>query len=55
MELKRIPLRLDHLIKEMGNLFQVLAEQKGLGFEVDVHEEVILTGTRSGSSSYSPT
>ena len=31
VELRRIPLRLDHLIEEMGSLFQVLAEQKGLG------------------------
>ena len=46
VELRRIPLRLDHLIEEMGSLFQVLAEQKGLGFEVDVHEEVILTGDK---------
>ncbi len=46
MELKRIPLRLDLLVKEMGDLFQVLAEQKGLAFEVDVHEEVTLPGDK---------
>ena len=46
VELRRIPLRLDHLIEEMGSLFQVLAEQKELGFEVDVHEEVILMGDK---------
>jgi signal transduction histidine kinase len=46
VELRRIPLRLDHLIEEMGSLFQVLAEQKGLGFEVDVHAKVILPGDK---------
>jgi len=46
MELKQVPLRLDLLIQEMGSLFQVLAEQKGLAFQVDVHEEVTLTGDK---------
>jgi heavy metal sensor kinase len=46
MELKRVPLRLDLLIKEMGNFFQVLAEQKGLTLEIDVPEEVTLTGDK---------
>ncbi len=46
MELKKTPLRLDLLIKEMGSLFEVLAEQKGLAFEVETPEEVTLVGDK---------
>lgn len=45
-DLKQVPLRLDRLIQEMGSLFQVLAEQKGLAFHVDVHEEITLAGDK---------
>jgi heavy metal sensor kinase len=46
IELRRVTLRLDRLIEEMGSLFHVLAEQKGLTFEVDVQENVILKGDK---------
>jgi heavy metal sensor kinase len=46
IELKRVPLRLDLLVKDLSNLFQVLAEQKGLTFEVDVPEEVTVVGDK---------
>jgi heavy metal sensor kinase len=46
MELKRVPLRLDLLIEGMGELFQALAEQKGLTLEVEVPEEVTVLGDK---------
>ncbi|OGP93282.1 MAG: hypothetical protein A2156_07090 [Deltaproteobacteria bacterium RBG_16_48_10] len=46
VELKRVPLRLDLLVKDLGNLFQVLAEQKGLTFAVEASEEVTLLGDK---------
>ncbi|RPJ04263.1 MAG: two-component sensor histidine kinase, partial [Deltaproteobacteria bacterium] len=47
IELKRDPLRLDLLLKELGHLFQVLAEQKGLSFEVDAPEEARVVGDKA--------
>ncbi|HSB06606.1 MAG TPA: heavy metal sensor histidine kinase [Thermodesulfobacteriota bacterium] len=46
MEITKTPLRLDLLLKDLGDLFQVLAEQKGLTFEVNVREEAILVGDK---------
>jgi heavy metal sensor kinase len=46
MELKRVPLRLDLLIEGMGELFQALAEQKGLTLEVEAPEEVTVLGDK---------
>jgi heavy metal sensor kinase len=47
MELKMAPLRLDLLLKVLGDLFRVLAEQKGLAFEVEAPEEVVLAGDKA--------
>jgi len=47
VELRMEPLRIDLLVRDIGNLFQVLAEQKGLGFEIDTREEVVLVGDRA--------
>lgn len=44
IELKMEPIRLDLLIKEVSGLFQVLAEQKGLGWTVDTIKEVMVLG-----------
>ena len=38
------PLRLDLLVREIGSLFQVLAEQKGILFEVGPLQQVIVPG-----------
>jgi heavy metal sensor kinase len=46
MELKRVPLRLDLLIEGMGELFQALAEQKGLTLEVEAPGEVTVLGDK---------
>jgi heavy metal sensor kinase len=46
VELKMAPLRLDVLIQGICNLFQVLAEQKGLALEVDADEEVMVMGDK---------
>src|SRR4030043_611455 len=46
VELKMAPLRLDVLIQGICNLFQVLAEQKGLALEVDAAEEVTVMGDK---------
>jgi heavy metal sensor kinase len=45
IELKKTPLRLDLLVKDLGNLFQVLAEQKGI-FEVNAPEETTIVGDK---------
>ena len=44
VELKMVPVRLDLLIKELCDLFQVLAEQKKIGLEI----ETIQRGDRDG-------
>jgi heavy metal sensor kinase len=43
MELKMAPLRLDLLLEDLCNLFQVLAEQKNVAFTIDsLHEAVVI-------------
>jgi len=44
VRLETSPLRLDLLIMEIGSLFRVLAEQKGILFEVGPLQEVVVLG-----------
>jgi heavy metal sensor kinase len=44
VRLETSPLRIDLLIQEIGSLFQVLAEQKGILFEVAPLQEVVVLG-----------
>jgi heavy metal sensor kinase len=44
VRLETIPLRLDLLVQDIGNLFQVLAEQKGILFEVGPLQEAVVLG-----------
>jgi signal transduction histidine kinase len=46
VELKMAPLRLDLLIKDLCNLFQVLAEQKNIALEIGTLEEVTVIGDK---------
>jgi heavy metal sensor kinase len=46
VELKTAPLRLDLLIRGICNLFQILAEQKGISLDVDATEEVTVMGDK---------
>lgn len=46
VELKMIPLRLDLLIKDLCNFFQVLADQKEITLEMDTPEEVNVIGDK---------
>lgn len=46
VELKRVPLRLDLLIKDLCNLFQILAEQKENSLEMGTIEEVTALGDK---------
>jgi heavy metal sensor kinase len=46
MELKMAPLRLDLLIQDLCDLFQILAEQKKIALEMDTIEEVIVLGDK---------
>ena len=46
VELKMVPLRLDLLIKELCNLFQVLAEQNKIALEMGAIEEVMVIGDK---------
>ncbi len=46
MELKMAPLRLDLLVNDLCNLFQVLAEQKNIVLEADTAEEVTVIGDK---------
>ncbi|MGA2514913.1 MAG: ATP-binding protein [Thermodesulfobacteriota bacterium] len=46
VELKMTPLRLDHLMKDLCNLFQVLAEQKNIALETGLLEEVTVIGDK---------
>jgi heavy metal sensor kinase len=46
VELKMVPLRLDLLIKDLCNLFQVLAEQKNIALETGPLEEVTVIGDK---------
>jgi heavy metal sensor kinase len=47
VELKMAPLRLDLLIKDLCHVFQILAEQKNIGFETGTTEEVTLVGDKA--------
>jgi len=46
VELKMAPLRLDLLIQDLCNLFQVLAEQKNIALEIGTLEEVTVMGDK---------
>jgi heavy metal sensor kinase len=46
VELKMAPLRVDFLIKDLCNLFQILAEQKNIGLEMGTTEEVTMMGDK---------
>ncbi len=46
VELKIVPLRLDLLVKNIGDLFQVLAEQKNISFIMDPFQEVMVMGDK---------
>jgi heavy metal sensor kinase len=46
IELKIVPLRLDLLVKDLCNLFQVLAEQKGITLEIDKAQELAVMGDK---------
>jgi heavy metal sensor kinase len=46
MELNMAPLRLDVLMKDLCNLFQVLAERKNIALEIGTLEEVTVTGDK---------
>jgi len=47
VKLEMSPLRLDLLVQNIGNLFQALAEQKGILFEVGPLEEVTVLGDKT--------
>lgn len=47
VRLEMSPLRLDLLVQNIGSLFQVLAEQKGLRFEVAPLEEATVLGDKT--------
>jgi heavy metal sensor kinase len=46
VQLNMVPLRLDLLIQDICNLFQILAEQKGIALNLDAAEEVMVTGDK---------
>jgi heavy metal sensor kinase len=46
VELKMEPLRLDLLVKDLCNLFQILAEQKKIAFETETIENVTVIGDK---------
>jgi len=46
VELKKAPLRLDLLIWNICNLFQILAEQKGITLDMEAVEEVTVIGDK---------
>ncbi len=45
-ELKMVPVRLDLLIKDIGDLFQVLAEQKNISLNIDPFQETVVMGDK---------
>jgi heavy metal sensor kinase len=47
LELERIPIRLDLLIKDICSLFQVLAEQKKITLEMNSNQEIMVVGDRA--------
>jgi len=46
IELQKVPLRLDLLVGDIGNLFQVLAEQKKISLEMDSIQEAMVLGDK---------
>jgi signal transduction histidine kinase len=46
MELNMASLRLDLLVQEIGNLFKILAEQKGIDLQVGQVQEVTILGDK---------
>ena len=46
VELKMDPVRLDLLINDMGDIFQVLAEQKDIALEIDPIQEIVIIGDK---------
>jgi signal transduction histidine kinase len=46
MELKMASLRLDLLVQDIGNLFKILAEQKGIDLQVGRGQEVTIMGDK---------
>jgi two-component system phosphate regulon sensor histidine kinase PhoR len=44
--LNMVPLRLDLLIQDICNLFQILAEQKGIALNLDAAEEMMVIGDK---------
>jgi len=46
VELNRAPLRLDLLIKDLYDLFQLLAEQRGIAFEISTLPETLVVGDK---------
>jgi heavy metal sensor kinase len=46
VELKMDPVRLDLLIKDMADIFQVLAEQKNIALEIDPMGETVIRGDK---------
>jgi heavy metal sensor kinase len=46
VELNRVPLRLDLLIQDIGNLFQILAEQKNVALRIDPCQETVVMGDK---------
>jgi signal transduction histidine kinase len=46
VELNRVALRLDLLIQDIGNLFQILAEQKNVALRIDPCQETVVMGDK---------
>jgi signal transduction histidine kinase len=46
VELNLAPLRLDLLVQDVANLFQVLAEQKNIGLNIDSRREMTVMGDK---------
>jgi heavy metal sensor kinase len=46
VELNMVPLRLDLLIQDIGNLFQILAEQKNIVLRIDLCQEMVVMGDK---------
>jgi heavy metal sensor kinase len=46
VELNRVPLRLDLLIQDIGNLYHVLAEQKNIVLRIDPCQETVVMGDK---------
>jgi signal transduction histidine kinase len=46
VELKMVSLRLDFLVQDIGNLFKILAEQKGIDLQMGRVQEVTIVGDK---------